>query len=252
VDGGGSMEILASAAAAEDCLIEGEIALTGGSGGVAFRLDHDGGGYFVELRPGSSAVSLQKWLTAEEARSGRREHVWQELQRADLMMPFPAGTAMPFRLLVVGPYIEVSLGGEAVLATFSGERLAGRGASGRGRAWPPGRCGSPVSASRGRIAVRRLESALTADGAVTAGEGRVQATEESAVERLRAAKGVVFDMDGVLYVGSRPLPGVRALLDALALRDNGSCSPRTTRCRRRNSTWNGWRRWGSRCRPKPS
>ncbi|HYO29272.1 MAG TPA: hypothetical protein VER37_01710 [Thermomicrobiales bacterium] len=126
VDGGGSMEILASIAPAEDCLIEGEIALSGGSGGLAFRLDRDGGGYFVELRPGSAAVSLQKWLTAEEARSGRREHVWQELQRADLMMPFPAGTAMPFRLLVVGPYIEVSFGGEAVLATFSGERLAGR------------------------------------------------------------------------------------------------------------------------------
>ena len=47
----------------------------------------------------------------------------------------------------------------------------------------------------------------------------MQAIEESAVERLRAAKGVVFDMDGVLYVGSRPLPGVRALLDGLALRD---------------------------------
>ena len=41
----------------------------------------------------------------------------------------------------------------------------------------------------------------------------------SALDRLRAAKGVVFDMDGVLYVGSRTLPGVQELLDALALRD---------------------------------
>lgn len=39
-----------------------------------------------------------------------------------------------------------------------------------------------------------------------------------ALSRLRAAKAFVFDMDGVLYVGARALPGVQDLLDALALR----------------------------------
>lgn len=32
---------------------------------------------------------------------------------------------------------------------------------------------------------------------------------------LRAVRGVLFDMDGVIYVGDRPLPGVQAALDEL-------------------------------------
>ena len=33
---------------------------------------------------------------------------------------------------------------------------------------------------------------------------------------LRAVRGVLFDMDGVIYVGTRPLPGVQEALDYLA------------------------------------
>lgn len=40
-----------------------------------------------------------------------------------------------------------------------------------------------------------------------------------ALGRLRAAKGWIFDMDGVLYRGAEALPGVRELLDALVLRE---------------------------------
>jgi len=40
-----------------------------------------------------------------------------------------------------------------------------------------------------------------------------------ALTRLRNARGWIFDMDGVLYVGSERLPGVQELLDALALRE---------------------------------
>lgn len=36
-------------------------------------------------------------------------------------------------------------------------------------------------------------------------------------DRLRSAKGFVFDMDGVIYLGSRLLPGVNDLLDTLTL-----------------------------------
>lgn len=32
---------------------------------------------------------------------------------------------------------------------------------------------------------------------------------------LRPVRGVLFDMDGVVYVGNRPLPGVQAMLDTL-------------------------------------
>lgn len=38
-------------------------------------------------------------------------------------------------------------------------------------------------------------------------------------DRLRSAKGFVFDMDGVIYLGSRLLPGVNDLFDMLRLRD---------------------------------
>lgn len=42
---------------------------------------------------------------------------------------------------------------------------------------------------------------------------------ENARERLRAAKAWIFDMDGVLYRGTEPLPGVADLLAALELRE---------------------------------
>ncbi|MCC6316007.1 MAG: HAD-IIA family hydrolase [Thermomicrobiales bacterium] len=51
--------------------------------------------------------------------------------------------------------------------------------------------------------------------------GVATASETDAVARLRAATAFVFDMDGVLYRGSLPLPGVAELLDALALRGRG-------------------------------
>lgn len=41
---------------------------------------------------------------------------------------------------------------------------------------------------------------------------------ESEPSSLRAAKGFIFDMDGVLYRGKQPLPGVATLFDALTLR----------------------------------
>ncbi|MGI8475675.1 MAG: HAD-IIA family hydrolase [Thermomicrobiales bacterium] len=43
--------------------------------------------------------------------------------------------------------------------------------------------------------------------------------EKNARLRLRAAKAWIFDMDGVLYRGSEPLPGVSDLLNALDLRE---------------------------------
>jgi 4-nitrophenyl phosphatase len=39
------------------------------------------------------------------------------------------------------------------------------------------------------------------------------------LDRLQTAKGFIFDMDGVLYLGTRLLPGVNDLFNALRLRD---------------------------------
>jgi 4-nitrophenyl phosphatase len=53
------------------------------------------------------------------------------------------------------------------------------------------------------------------------GDIEVAVAEKNARERLRGAKAFVFDMDGVLYRGDEPLPGVNDLLNALTLRDKG-------------------------------
>jgi 4-nitrophenyl phosphatase len=45
-----------------------------------------------------------------------------------------------------------------------------------------------------------------------------QFLDENARLRLRSAKAFVFDMDGVLYVGSQVLPGVNDMLNALTIR----------------------------------
>jgi 4-nitrophenyl phosphatase len=42
---------------------------------------------------------------------------------------------------------------------------------------------------------------------------------QAALARLRHAKAWILDMDGVLYLGTEPLPGVREFLDALILRE---------------------------------
>lgn len=47
----------------------------------------------------------------------------------------------------------------------------------------------------------------------------VQTEPTNLYDRLRTAKGFVFDMDGVIYLGSRLLPGVNDLFDALRLKD---------------------------------
>src|SRR4051812_17036293 len=43
--------------------------------------------------------------------------------------------------------------------------------------------------------------------------------ERNARDRLRSARAWIFDMDGVLYRGTDPLPGVSDLLAALELRE---------------------------------
>jgi 4-nitrophenyl phosphatase len=50
-------------------------------------------------------------------------------------------------------------------------------------------------------------------------DGIVEPVITSALERLRAAQGFVFDMDGVLYRGEQQLPGVIDLINALTIRD---------------------------------
>lgn len=54
---------------------------------------------------------------------------------------------------------------------------------------------------------------------VEATPGEEAANKMDARGRLRAARAFIFDMDGVLYRGSHPLPGVNDLFNALELRE---------------------------------
>jgi hypothetical protein len=117
------MDVLASAAAAGDFCFEGRLVLGPGArqGGLGFRMDERGGGYFVELTVGSNEAVLSKWLMPAD----RVTYGYRELQRGRLHRPIAPGRAVPFRLVVADAYVEVEVDGEVVLATLSKERTSG-------------------------------------------------------------------------------------------------------------------------------
>jgi beta-fructofuranosidase len=121
-------DILAAVTVVEDVRLTGTLTIDAAVGGLACRLDDDATGYFLRLTPGSSEVDLVKWLPG-----GRREEApsfpwftYVEVQRGHLDRPLVAGETIPFQLLAVGPYIELSLHGEVIIAAVTGERLQGR------------------------------------------------------------------------------------------------------------------------------
>jgi beta-fructofuranosidase len=121
----GELDLLATGDALNEYRLTGTLTLDAPVGGIGFRLDGEGGGYFVELESGTERVSLQKWLPAVEPWTNRPTFRWTELQHGRLRAPFAPGTPLDLQLVSNGPYIEVALDGEVVLATLSGERLFG-------------------------------------------------------------------------------------------------------------------------------
>jgi len=123
---GGRFDVLAAEAAMTDLWFEGTLSLRAAGGGLGIRLDEDGGGYFVTLRPGSREVLLHKWLPTRDQHEGRPWFRYAELQRGELRRPLPGDAPTRFRLLTVGPYVELTLDDEVVLAALSAERTSGR------------------------------------------------------------------------------------------------------------------------------
>jgi beta-fructofuranosidase len=126
VDASTGMDVVATADEAEDFVLEGSITLDAAVGGLAFRLDDRGGGYFLELIADQSVVKLLKWLPGEAPDGPMSWFRYAELQRGELRQPLRRGASLPFKLIVVGPYVECSLGGEVVIATLSAARTRGR------------------------------------------------------------------------------------------------------------------------------
>lgn len=119
----GANDLVATAEDAEHFLLQGVLHLDAASGGLGFQLDGEGGGYFVEITSGGTEVRLLKWLPAP--REGRPYFMYTVLQRGQLRAPAAPDAPLPFALLVVGAYIEVTLGDEVVLCTLSAERTRG-------------------------------------------------------------------------------------------------------------------------------
>jgi beta-fructofuranosidase len=122
----GSFDIVASNQIAGDLKLDGTLTLDAASGGIVFRLDDDGSGYFVTVQPGSTSVSLRKWLPTEDRFDQRPWFSYITLQEGTANTALDWNAGVPFTLISVGPYIELALNGEVVLATLSGERLQGR------------------------------------------------------------------------------------------------------------------------------
>lgn len=123
----GELDLLASAEELADFRLTATLTLDAPVGGIGFRLEGDsGGGYFVEIEAGSDRVSLQKWLGARTQWGDRPTFTWQELQRGWLRRAVAQGTPLALQVISSGPYIEVAVDGEVVLATLSGQRTTGQ------------------------------------------------------------------------------------------------------------------------------
>ncbi len=123
----GTMDVLATGTDHGDLDVAGTLRIDAQSGGLTFRHDPEtGAGYFVELRAGSRDVQLQKLLPTLDRWTGQRRFAYTDYQRGELREPFPRGGEIAFRLILSGPYIELSLGDEVVISTLSGEVSNGR------------------------------------------------------------------------------------------------------------------------------
>ena len=110
-----------------DLILEGTLTIDAAAGGFRFRADGETGeGYTVEFRRGYREVALQKLTPTMDKWTGQRRFTYADYQRGMLPAPVGPDRAMPFRLVLSGPYIELSIAGEVVIATLSGARTIGQ------------------------------------------------------------------------------------------------------------------------------
>ncbi|MCC6629593.1 MAG: hypothetical protein IT340_19620 [Chloroflexi bacterium] len=121
-------EVLAAATPVDDMCLTGTLTLDAAAGGLALRFDDDATGYIVSLTPGSTEVTLLRWLPGRrpEEAEGFPWFDYLELQRGELPAPLRRGVPVAVQVISVGPYLEVALDGEVVIAAVSGARQRGR------------------------------------------------------------------------------------------------------------------------------
>lgn len=110
---------------AADYVLEGSLTLDAARGGLALRLDDDGNGIYVELTPDSRQVSLQRWGTRRDERDESLGPAFEILQGGHRHQPTLTAQAIPVRMMTNGPYIEVALNGDVVIAFMTGRPALG-------------------------------------------------------------------------------------------------------------------------------
>ena len=123
----GTMDVLTTSTDQTDLDVAGTLRIDAAAGGLAFRVDaQTGAGYFVELRAGTRGVALQKLLPTRDRWTGQQRFAYTDYQRGELRDALARDAAIPFRLILSGPYIELTLADEVVISTLSGEVVSGR------------------------------------------------------------------------------------------------------------------------------
>lgn len=112
--------------AADDVCLTGELTVAAAAGGLALRLAEDDTGYFLRLTPGTAEVTLLKWLPGRRAEEAAPWFSYAEVQHGRLSRPLERGRRVAVQALAVGPYIELALDGEVVIAAVTGERQRGQ------------------------------------------------------------------------------------------------------------------------------
>jgi beta-fructofuranosidase len=115
------MEVWALGEPARDFLLQGDLTLQAPDGGLAFALDDETTGYFVQFLPGEHTVRLVKWLPGRMG-DGRPWFHWEVVQE----VPFTTSVdAMRVQLLVVGGEVELSIDGRVYLSEITRARADG-------------------------------------------------------------------------------------------------------------------------------
>ncbi|MFN8593744.1 MAG: hypothetical protein U0031_19975 [Thermomicrobiales bacterium] len=101
-------------------MVEGILRLGGARGGLVFRSDGEGGGLVLELNANSRVVQLQRWARRRDMYGAATGPAFEIIQTADHHTPIRADAEIPVRVVAAGPYLEVSLDDEVVIAIMTG------------------------------------------------------------------------------------------------------------------------------------
>ena len=119
---GQGMEVWALGDPVRDFLLEGDLTIESPDGGLAFALDDESTGYFVQFLSGEHRVRLVKWLPGQ-MRDGRPWFKWEVVQEVVFTL---GAEGMHVRLLAVGGEVELSADGCVLLSEITRVRAEGR------------------------------------------------------------------------------------------------------------------------------